>query len=215
MNRDQAITLANRVVDVLRPDSHMITLAGSIRRNKPFVKDAEIVVQPKPGQQASLLAKLDGMVARGEGSKAIYPDGKTRWGDTYRGIQIGEIKVEVFLADADNWGYILWLRTGPGDANTAVMKHMSHHRWPWRFTGGYGQIVNYPGPDADAVPVSKLKIASEDDLFLLLGVPFTRAQDRDQRAYVNSLLRMTRPTPELLLRYRVDVPKPAQQRPLF
>lgn len=110
-------------------------VCGSIRRKKPQVGDIEIVALPE--DRRVLLARLDRLVADGTFRKATY--GNTlnhRWGDAYRGMMFQNMKVELFCATPENHGYIRWLRTGPGDANTHVMTRMIQTHWPVRFRGG-------------------------------------------------------------------------------
>jgi len=47
MRRDQASKIAIRICEVLQPHCDRINIAGSIRRQKPEVKDIEIICQPK------------------------------------------------------------------------------------------------------------------------------------------------------------------------
>lgn len=94
--------------------------AGSIRRLKPNVKDVEHVIIPKMGNSGmfsdteinKLWDELEMHVLHGRLKKAVYSDGRFRWGDKYRGVWDGEIKHEMFLAVPDNWGCIFTIRTG-------------------------------------------------------------------------------------------------------
>lgn len=47
MKLQKAQFLANRVVEILQPHCQVVNIAGSIRREKPIVKDIEIVAIPK------------------------------------------------------------------------------------------------------------------------------------------------------------------------
>lgn len=211
--RDAATKIAHRVVDVLRPDSDMITLAGSIRRGKTLVKDAEIVVMPKPDMLTQMLAKLDGMIARGEATQAVYAE-KTRWGDRYRGLLVDGLKVEVFIPTPETWGYILWLRTGPGECNTLVMSHMKNKRWPVRFMDGAAWTVHYDHA-GEAQKVGQLKVASEDDVFKLIGLQSLYPQERNETNYLLGLHKAVQPSAELVQALRVDAPKKPHQQSLF
>lgn len=123
--RHEAQTIAQHVLDSLEDLCSQIQIAGSLRRQKSMVGDIEIVCQPD--HAPTFLARLDNWILTGKARKAIYPDGKQRWGDKYRGLILSgqTIKVEVFLADRHNWGYLFWLRTGPGDANHYVMSRLN------------------------------------------------------------------------------------------
>lgn len=71
------------------------------------------------------------------------------------------IKCEIQLADQWNWGYIQWLRTGPGTANTYIMEFCSASRSPYRAKGGYW----WRGDEC-------LAIQTEQQLFEMLGMEY-------------------------------------------
>lgn len=145
-----------------------IEIAGSLRRGTPTVGDIEIVALPE--HAPTLLARLDKWVATGAVKKAIYSDGTTRWGEKYRGLIVEGMRVEVFLADADNWGYILWLRTGPGDANRYVMEQLQRLNAPYRPQGGYWHVVGAQrDAESTAQPSTRIRVPDERELFRLLG----------------------------------------------
>lgn len=169
MEYGKALPIVQGMVEQLRPYCERIEIAGSLRRGKSAVKDGEIVAIPKPG----LLAYVDEMVAHGGIDKAVYGDKQTyRWGPLYRGMQVGEIKVELFLATEDNWGYQWWLRTGPAEANTWIMKYLSMKKAPVRARDGYWWWGD-----------KKLRITSEEELFTLLGMPFVPPPGRTEQRY--------------------------------
>lgn len=119
-------------------------IAGSVRRRQPQVGDIEHVVLPRTGeiedptslfaerkQVNLLLYRLDELARtyvigkhvygglNGDGiSRANPPAGYTptsfRWGERYRGCDFRGFCHEVFVADADNLGSVLAIRTGPG-----------------------------------------------------------------------------------------------------
>lgn len=132
-------------------------IAGSVRRRKPLVHDVEVVIQPKGSAWG---ARLDKLVETGRISKALYGQpGKytTRWGDKYRGFVLDGMRVEVFCADAVNWGYIYWLRTGPGDANHYAMMRLAGGR----VTASEGYM---------SVDGRRVMVADEAMMFHLLGM---------------------------------------------
>lgn len=166
---NEALKTVRIMVDLLQPYTQQIEIAGSIRRgNKPDVKDAEIVAIPNPG----LLAFTDSLIGNGV-EKALYGETKTtRWGEKYRGMLYQGIKVELFLTTADSWGFQFWLRTGPGDANTYVMKWLKWKQAPIRAQEGAWWCGN-----------RRLAILTESDQFTLLGLPFIAPKDRTEALY--------------------------------
>lgn len=211
ITRSAAEKTAQKVEDALRTACTMITVGGSIRRGESFVKDAEIIALPK--DTTEFLGRLDGMVARGEAAKATYDAGKARWGERYRGLMINGVKVEVFIADPDNWGYILWLRTGPGPSNHEVMKFLGARKWPVRLMKSYAWLVDYS--DDEPQPLQKLRVATETDLYALLGIDYLGIRERELPNYRRALHYAKAPSMQLIERLRVDAPKVPTQQTLF
>jgi len=123
-------------------------IAGSVRRGKREVGDVEHVVipqmvrAPKPGslfgEQVELNClndAVDTLLALGEIERAIYPDGKPRWGPKMRGLIWRGFRHEIFQADADNWGNQLAIRTGPADFSRYLVTNL--RRQGLRHDGGY------------------------------------------------------------------------------
>lgn len=212
VKRSKAEETAQRVIDGLSDVSNMIVMAGSVRRGNSFVKDVEVVAMPKDVN--TFLGRIDGFVARDEAKQAIYPDGKKRWGEHYRGLLINGIKVEIFLADADNWGFQLWLRTGPWDSNKEVMGMMLGRRWPVRFDKGYAWEVKY-NEEGDFKHLGKLRVASEHACYSLIGIDYMPASERELYRYRRPLHSAKAPERQLLARLRVDAPKPPKQAVMF
>jgi len=126
MNLEQARQIGMEVVEALAPACDRIMIAGSVRRGKPQPKDIEIVyISRTVKEQVNLFewsdvpateAMIQEMVDR---RYWLFDDVVRRHGPLYKRMMhcaTGQI-VELFRANADNWGYILALRTGPGDFN--------------------------------------------------------------------------------------------------
>lgn len=176
-----------RLIDDVSPN---VRVCGSVRRRKSTVGDIEIVACPD--NRMALLARLDKLVMDGVAAKSIYENGTHRWGDKYAGLDFQGIRVEVFTATPDNVGYITWLRTGPGDANTFVMTDLSHHSWPVRFEDGAAWHCTYEGGVKRLK--SRLRVPDEATLFRLLGMTPLKPEQRTVQAY----RRQMRVTPVLM-----------------
>jgi len=117
-----ATVLAEHLLARLAPACERIAIAGSLRRRKTTVKDIELVAIPKQVPADDLFgdvtkSALDDLLAveiaagrlarnlqhKGDGARAKY-----LW------LPDGDLAVDLFLADADNWGNILAIRTGDG-----------------------------------------------------------------------------------------------------
>lgn len=169
---DTARKVAEHLIFYLQAHCDFIQIAGSLRRGKSDVGDIELVVLPRP----TLLSHLDTLVNTGVAAKAIYPDGRTRWGQNYRGLLLEGLKCEIFVADQWNLGYIFALRTGPGDANTYIMRHCSWKHAPYRARDGYW----WHGEN-------KLCIQTEQAMFSLLGMKYLEPHERTEDAYMLQL----------------------------
>lgn len=127
MKHDVALAVAKALVEHLRPGFVRVEIAGSIRRNKPEVKDIEIVAVPdlnplpRPvavfGQPIPKWHKtiLDRMLAEmvEAGSIRIEKNGeryKKFW------LKYAGLSVDLFLVlPPAAWGVQLVIRTGPAD----------------------------------------------------------------------------------------------------
>jgi hypothetical protein len=186
-DREAGHQIALGVAEVLMARSAVkaATIGGSIRRGKSEVKDAEIIVEPT----ADFCYVTDRLLAAGTWRKAEYTTGN-RWGEKYRGLEVNGMKVELFCATPENWGYILWLRTGPGEANMLAMKHMAA-KTGIRAIGGYiwgaddWYAVRKTGNKIEwrSETKQRLNVAMEIDMFALLGIRMLPPGERDEVAY--------------------------------
>lgn len=163
----KAKQIAESVLAILMPLCKSIFVAGSVRRSKEEVGDIEIVVVPKENFQN----KLWGIVTYGTLDWNVYEDKNRkvtfRQGPKYYGIKYRGVRIEIFTADADNFGYIYWLRTGPAESNIWLMTHLQSCAAPFHFQDGYGWLGE-----------RKLALPNERDLFDLLGIPLLAPDNR-------------------------------------
>jgi DNA polymerase/3'-5' exonuclease PolX len=172
-----------KVADLLAGHTEKFEVGGSVRRCSVQPKDSELVVIPKP----TLLARLDALVRDGTVKKADY-SGRARWGEVYRGLDVDGIKVEIFSATPDNWGYIFWLRTGPGDANQYAVSRLwgSNIRaqggaiWyapRWSKETKYGKVAWM------ADNRRQVRVADENAMFALMGMSYIIPRERRMEVY--------------------------------
>ena len=186
--------IVSTVRNLLAATCPKIEIAGSIRRRSPDVKDAEIVAIPTH----ATYRVIEEMVALGVWEKSRYSDGRNRWGEKYRGFDVSEfdaradrrttLRVELFMSDVDSWGYQLALRTGPADANKALMIWMQDT--PIRCIDGavwYAEDWQREGEDWISETKRRVLLASESAWFALWGFdvvvePWNRRADLYRRA---------------------------------
>jgi DNA polymerase/3'-5' exonuclease PolX len=168
----EARAIGELAITELKDLCAQIEIAGSVRRGKPFVGDVEIVARPT--RKAALLARLDQMVMSGTIRRATYGfKATTKWWDDQRGFVVDGMTVNLFIADEHNWGYMYWLRTGPGEANTAVMSMLKRYQAPYGVHDDYWWAGD-----------KKISVPDEKTLFRLLGAPsITPPAMRDEQDY--------------------------------
>jgi hypothetical protein len=135
---EDARAVAEKIVEGLRPACAQIEIAGSIRRGKLLIKDIEIVARPKPADTlfermpaedyALFEDKLKGIIL---GEKWLrYDEDLDRDGLKYKRLKatvhpVVDIPVDLFIANANNWGNILAIRTGDADFSRLLVTQTS------------------------------------------------------------------------------------------
>lgn len=187
-------------------------IAGSIRRGKPMVGDAEVVIEPK--NLSAVWNRVEGLLNQGIISQADYGAGAVRWGKTYRGLLYRGVKIELFVCDENNRGYVTWLRTGASQKNTYVMTRLKEHQSAVRMHGGYVWHVSYQksvtgySKDLGYAKLGKLIVPDEYTLYWLLGMDVVEPRLREELAYRSALERwVNTPSGDLLEALYVSEPK--------
>jgi hypothetical protein len=202
----EATFAARKFRDLFPPETYeRWEFAGSLRRGCRDVGDIEHVVVPRfvdlpgadlfatPAPTNLLMRLLDELVRQGAVSPHDY-GGRQRWGPLYRGVDFLVLATslhEVFCADADNWGPILAIRTGPPDFSRRLVTSL--RKSGYRNKGGYvwrcrrcpdAIKAEHPGercPKCQGTylePVEKVGVPDEQTYFRLCGVPFTKPEER-------------------------------------
>lgn len=165
MIHSEAHKIALRVVEELRPYCDKIEIAGSIRRNKPEVKDIEIVVIPKLWETGLFINGIGEVISKWEKVKGdVENDNTVKY--TQRILPEG-IKLDLFFANELNWGAIFLIRTGD-----------------WEFSKKFmGTIMPKHGlqqKDGFVWANNKvIAIKDEETLFRLVGIPYIAPENRN------------------------------------
>lgn len=179
MDCEEARAIGEELCLALRPGCERIEIAGSVRRQKPVVKDLELVVLPRMGvrqagfwgEEAYSLfeAAVDAAIEAG----VLARDEETpRWGTKYkRAVHCWSgLVVEMFVAQRHTWGYILALRTGPGDFNKVWASHAYYGGClPLGLSLVAGELLRY----GELVPVE-----TEEAFFEEIGLPCWEPHER-------------------------------------
>jgi DNA polymerase/3'-5' exonuclease PolX len=142
---DDARDVAEDLVAVLSPACERIEIAGSVRRRKPIVHDIELVAIPRVVERpltgllfeethpVNLLQEaIDQLLAddnapllarqvenhRQDGTIEV----QEKLGQAFKALTWHGIPVDLFITDAERWGCIFALRTGPGDWNIRLVQ---------------------------------------------------------------------------------------------
>lgn len=166
MNLKKAQVLARAVVLQLEPHCERIAIAGSIRRESPEVGDIEIVAIPKtiPADlfldERETIPDFCAVVNQWQKIKG-EPTGR------YTQRQLPGIRLDLFLATADNWGLIYAIRTG----SAAWVRTRLAARWVAR---GYTSIAGILYRDGEAFDSPE-----EEDVFRRLNMEYIAPQLRE------------------------------------
>ncbi len=160
MKYQEALKIALQVKSVLEPHCDRIEIAGSIRRQKPYVKDIEIVAIPKPYETGLFSSGIAPIINQWEKVKGELPCKYTQ-----RILPEG-IKLDLFFAKKENWGLIYAIRTGSADYSHFVLAQ------GW-VKNGYKSVDGQLTYKGQIVPVLE-----EEDLFKIAGVKYVAPQLR-------------------------------------
>jgi DNA polymerase/3'-5' exonuclease PolX len=160
----EAESIANDILNQIKPFCERCEIAGSIRRKKEMVKDIEIVAIPKPYQHGLFEDGIASVVNKWQKEKGELEYGKCKY--TQRILPEG-IKLDLFFAEQGNWGLIFAIRTGSADYSYKVLA-TGWKNLGYTSEGGYltqnGKVYDVP---------------EEVDLFRRLNIPFTEPEKRN------------------------------------
>lgn len=185
-----AHAIAQALVVRLEPGCERIEIAGSLRREKPHVRDIEIVAVPRFAERAGddlwateathdlLEERIAELISYGvvtprpvENHRADGTiDTQHKLGPAFKALQSEGLPVDLFIVRPPaTWGCIFALRTGPGDWNTKLV--MDCKAIGRRVAGG--QVERWASDHWAAVPTPE-----ERDFFAALGQPWVEPRDR-------------------------------------
>ena len=200
----EAVFAAEQFKAMFPPETYeRWTVAGSVRRRRPEVSDVEHVVIPRfadlPGDDIFASPKptnlffrqLDRLVAELKVTRHERADGKQCWGDRHRVVGFDCLGVvgqhDLYLADADNYGAIVAIRTGPGDLSKRLvtmlrrngLRQIDGYVWSCETCGcdRYGASCQTCGGTGLA-PVQRVSVPDEAAYFKLCGMTFVPPEVR-------------------------------------
>lgn len=166
MELERARAIAEQIKALLEPGCHRIVIAGSIRRNKPFVGDIEFLVIPRGDMLDRILHDLMmenvlAMRLNSRGSRAYGPKNKLM---VHCPSGIG---VDIFSTDENCWWTALVLRTGGKDTNMRIATTALKKGWRFR---AYG--------DGFDTPLGHIHCNTEAEVFTKVGLEYLPPEKR-------------------------------------
>jgi len=145
---------AEKIRVALEPFCSRIVIAGSIRRQKPEVKDIDIVLIPSDPLGLNAALKSLGRMEMG--------------GDKLRRFSFVGTQVDIYFATEDNWATLLLIRTGSKESNMKLCSLAKSRGWKL-CAGGEG-LFNQRG--------ERIAGDSEESIYQALGLPFQEPWER-------------------------------------
>lgn len=155
----RAKQIAESVKAQLEPHCERIEIAGSIRREKSDVGDIEIVAIPKPYDVGLFASGIAPIVEQWEKVKGELPCKYTQR------IHPEGIKIDLFFATPENWGYIYAIRTGSADFSSRLARS-----WVANGYKGVDGMLTLGG--------EPVEVREERDLFNICGVAYREPKER-------------------------------------
>jgi len=166
----QAKQIAEELKAQLEPTCERIVIAGSIRRQKPYVGDIELLCIPKCNgftnqldRQAEILIRQGLFDFRRNklGSKVYGPKNKLL-------VHVPSgIGVDIFSTTQECWAVSLVVRTGGAETNKRIATEALKKGWRWH---AYGR--GFTTPDGEII------CRSEQEVFKAVGLPYLEPWER-------------------------------------
>lgn len=175
---------ARTYLGMLGPYVDRILIVGSVRRERPLVKDIEIMYIPKMGQAAAfdmfqeksvnlLDQALDRLLQEGILTKRPNRRGFCAWGGYNklgRDLRTG-IPIDFFSATPATWWNYLVCRTGGMKSNIAICEAARAKGWKWN---PYGEGFTHQDD-----PARTYRVKDERDAFTFVKLPYKEPKERE------------------------------------
>lgn len=167
INFREALSIAERVKSDLGQWCSKIEIVGCIRRKRPFVSNIEIVCIPAKLSSGLFEERLTISPKFVSAINSWHCVKGNAFGKHTRRLLPYGMEVDIFMANEDNWGLILAMKTGSAEYSHKVLAK------GWR-AKGYNRVEGYLVKDGLKVPINE-----ESDLFELIGIPMPIPEKRE------------------------------------
>jgi len=176
MELNQAQQIANRILVDISVTCHRCQVAGSVRREKPNVKDIEIVAIVKDyAELYRRLSKFGRFIKPGVPDIIDWP---AKPGAKYVRMLLNEgVKLDFFVASSDNWGALLTMRTGPAMSPIGRLGFAPLMFSAFKQVSGGGRMQGCLPTMPDG---RQLVVPEEKDFFSVCGVKWVEPKDRSE-----------------------------------
>jgi DNA polymerase (family 10) len=163
----KARALAERIVDEIKPFCDLVEIAGSIRRQRPFCGDIDLVILPNDS------FKLKQRIFQDSRTQRVIDGDQNLIARLGNGVQLDIFlahpgKTELFESTPSNFGSLLLARTGSREHNIWMIEKAKRAGMSWN---------PYHGVYMHRCCVAA---ATEVDIFRALGLDFIEPQDRER-----------------------------------
>lgn len=181
MKLESAQQIAEALIRNLEPYTERIEIGGSVRRKKSEVKDIELICIPKfedvtTGQytlwEEPITARTNSLFSHLAKTVGYSVE---KMGERYCKFEYQRggwkpIKVDVFTATPETWGYIPMIRTGSAEFSKWVVTELKRR----------GCTPKDGAVWVNDIPSGQIRadIASENAMFHLLGIDWIEPEDR-------------------------------------
>ena len=154
MELEKAKVIADTVVKALEPYCKRIVVAGSIRRQKPTVRDIDLVLIARNRQN------LDSALMR-MGSYKMS-------GIKIARVEMDSIPLDIYFATPETFATLLLIRTGSVESNIRLATRAKKRGW--RLAASGDGLFNEHG--------ERIAGDSEESIYQALGLPWQRPEER-------------------------------------
>ena len=201
MNYREALDLATRYMEILRPASDRIEIVGSVKRaDKLECHDIEILLIPKPGYprpefgcKTIYKSHLESILARLQATGKLREPLKKANGPKYKKFaiveysQLNDFCLDLFIVNPETWGIQNVIRTGPSlfshsfvtNQNLTFTDHETGRRYKGLLPNEYQYIR---GETKILLGENVLSLPEERDAISLLGYGWI--EPRERRKYI-------------------------------